>query len=64
MKIESQSYKIISSKELIEITFKVPTLSGINVRDLHADISTALAFRGQEIDKALPRDADGNIIGS
>jgi hypothetical protein len=62
MKIESQSYIINSSKELIEVKFKVPSLDGINVRDLHSDLSTAIAYRGQQIDAALPRDENGNII--
>ena len=64
MRISSVSYEIDSTKEMIKVTFKVPSVEGINVRDLYSDIGTALSYRGSEIDRALPRDADGNIIGA
>lgn len=63
MRIDSRSYEINSSKELIEIKFKVPSLDGINVRDLYADLGMAISYRGQQIDAALPRDEHGNIVG-
>lgn len=62
MKIRNQNYSIDVTKDNIRVDFKTTSYEGYNVKDLYSDIGYALSTRGNLIDAALPRDAEGRII--